>query len=81
MADKLTPNQLRRKLDAAMGRIRLGEVHMHRNGSYYVPSSVFLNEKDMVPHVCYNPLVHDDITFARPVSEWLLKFILIAPEK
>jgi len=71
---KLDAKELTALQSKAQSHVQLGALYIHHKGGYYIPKLVSLREDDLEPLVSYTSIRNEDVTFTRPLYQWVEKF-------
>lgn len=68
---KESQTNLSQKLAQAAGQVKVGARYMHYKQQSYVVLAIALREEDNEPCVIYKAEYGDNLTWIRPVANWL----------
>ncbi len=69
--NKISETGLSRRLEKAAQQVKVGASYVHYKGGKYKVMGLAILEATDKPYVVYQALYGDQLTFLRPVSEWL----------
>ena len=67
---KLTYEELEAKLAEARAQVKPGSKWRHYKGGEYTIRDIVVQEEDNALAVVYEPLMHPEVRFTRPLSVW-----------